>query len=144
MAEETKRTRSAIIPTLRYQDAPAAIAWLTDVLGFEEHLVVPGEAEGQIAHAQLVLGSGMIMLGSARADEYGTLVQSPKHSDGLLTQAAYIVVAEIDKHYSRARAQGAEIVMELAPQEYGGKLYSCRDPEGQLWNIGSYDPWVDN
>jgi uncharacterized glyoxalase superfamily protein PhnB len=33
------------------------------------------------------------------------------------------------------------IVVDLAEQDYGGKLYACRDPEGQLWNIGSYDPW---
>ncbi|MGI9286568.1 MAG: VOC family protein, partial [Pseudomonadales bacterium] len=28
-------------------------------------------------------------------------------------------------------------------QDYGGRLYSCRDPEGYLWNFGSYDPWVE-
>ena len=53
--------KSAVIPCLRYRDAPAAIAWLVDVFGFEKHLVVPDE-NGGIAHAQLSLGGGMIIM----------------------------------------------------------------------------------
>ena len=59
--------KSSVIPTMRYRDAPAAIDWLCGVLGFSRHLVVPGE-DGAIAHAQLVVGDGMIMLGSANDD----------------------------------------------------------------------------
>ena len=130
-----------IIPTFRYADAPAAIDWLCRAFGFEKHLVVPGDA-GTIAHAQLSFGEAMIMLGSARDDEYGRLVRTPGEVDGAVTQACYIVVEAIDAHYEQAKAAGAEIVMELAAQDYGGKLYSCRDPEGHLWNFGSYDPWA--
>ena len=35
------------------------------------------------------------------------------------------------------------IVMEFTEQHYGGSLFAVRDPEGQLWNIGSYDPWAE-
>ncbi len=55
--------RANIIPTLRYGDAAAAIDWLCRAFGFEKHLVVPGDND-TIAHAQLTLGNGMIMLGS--------------------------------------------------------------------------------
>ena len=138
---------SAIIPTMRYRDAPAAIDWLVRVLGFQARLIVPGENDGEIAHAQLTLEAGphpdMIMLGSARDDDCGALVQAPASPAAPLTQAAYIVVPDIKAHYAHAKAAGAEIVMELADQDYGGKLYSCRDPQGQLWNIGSYNPWTD-
>ena len=61
-----------MIPTLRYENAPAAIEWLCEAFGFEKHLVVPGE-KGKIAHAQLVFGNGMIMLGSAGDDDFGVL-----------------------------------------------------------------------
>ncbi len=131
---------SNIIPTVRYHDAPAAIQWLCEAFGFERHLVVPGE-DGAIAHAQLTLGSGMIMLGSARDDDFGGMVKTAREV-GANTQSAYIVVEEIDEHYQRAKARGAEIVMEIADQDYGGRLYSARDPEGYLWNFGSYDPWA--
>ena len=131
---------SNIIPTMRYHDAPAAIEWLCEAFGFERRLVVPGE-DGSIAHAQLTLGGGMIMLGSARDDEFGGLVKTAREV-GANTQSAYIVVEEIDEHYQKARAQGAEIVMEIADQDFGGRLYSAVDPEGYLWNFGSFDPWA--
>jgi uncharacterized glyoxalase superfamily protein PhnB len=51
-------------------------------------------------------------------------------------------VEDADKHYARAVAAGAEIVMELRDEDYGGRDYSCRDPEGHVWNFGSYDPWA--
>lgn len=82
------------------------------------------------------------MLGSARDDEFGKLISQPGKS-GRVTQSAYIVVPEIDAHYQRARAAGAEIVMEIADQDYGGRVYSVRDLEGHLWSFGSFDPWSD-
>jgi uncharacterized glyoxalase superfamily protein PhnB len=130
-----------IIPTMRYRDAPAAIDWLCNAFGFSKQLVVPGE-EGTIAHAQLTLGNGMIMLGTDRDDEFGRMIKTPKEI-GTTTQSAYIVIDEIDAHYQTAKSAGAEIVMEIADQDYGGRLYSARDPEGHLWNFGSYDPWAE-
>ncbi len=133
--------QSNIIPGMRYRDAPAAIDWLCNVLGFERRLVVPGDA-GTIAHAQLTLGNGMIMLGSYLGDDPNDIVVAPS-TEGVLTQSAYIVVADIESHYRQAVAAGADIVMALQEQFYGGSLYSVRDPEGQLWNIGSYNPWAE-
>ncbi len=135
-------SKSNIIPGMRYKDAPAAIDWLCRALGFTPHLVVPDE-DGGIAHAQLVLGNGMIMLGSYRDEgEYDRLVRLPQDAGGS-TQAAYIVIEEIEDHYQNAVEAGARIVYELAEQDYGGKLYSALDPEGHLWNFGSYDPWAE-
>ena len=136
-----QRVKGNIIPGMRYKDAPAAIDWLCRAFGFSPHLVVPDD-RGGIAHAQLTLGSGMIMLGSVRPpEEYDGLVKTPEEV-GFNTQAPYIVIGEIDEHYRRAVSVGAEIVYEIADQDYGGRLYTARDPEGYLWNFGSYDPWA--
>lgn len=133
-------TKANIIPTMRYRDAAAAIEWLCRAFGFEEHLVVPGDA-GTIAHAQLVLGDGMIMLGSARDDAWGALVKPPRDRGGA-TGAVYVVVEDADAHHARAAAAGAEIVEPLEDKEYGGRGYGCRDLEGQVWSFGTYDPWA--
>ena len=131
-----------IIPALRYRDAPAAIDWLCEAFGFERHLVVPG-GPGKIAHAQLVFGKAMIMLGSGRAEgSYDRQIVSPSEAGGV-TQAPYIVVADADAHYARAKAAGAEILLEIADQDHGGRAYTCRDPEGHVWNFGTYDPWAE-
>jgi len=136
------RTTAAVIPSMRYRDAPRAIEWLCDVFGFEKHLVVPGEEDGTIAHAQLKRDNSMIMLGSIYESEYGRLMRQPAEAGGS-TQSIYVVVADIDAHYAQAKQAGADIVADLAEQDYGGKLYMCRDIEGHVWGFGSYDPWAE-
>ena len=130
---------STIIPTMRYLDAPKMIRWLNEAFGFEKHFVVD-DGKGGIAHAQLTLGGGMIMLGTARDDEFGRLQSTPAALGGT-TQSPYIVVADADAVCARATAAGAEIVRAIQDEDYGGRAFSCRDPEGQLWNFGTYDPW---
>jgi uncharacterized glyoxalase superfamily protein PhnB len=140
MADNAKQTIATVIPTLRYRDAAAMIEWLCKAFGFEKHLVVPGEG-GTIAHAQLVFGNGMIMLGSARDDEFGRLQQPPSRVGSAVSSSPYVIVNDVDAHHARAVKAGATVVMPLKDEDYGGRGYSCRDPEGYVWNFGSYDPW---
>lgn len=140
MSDLAKKTTANIIPCLRYRDAPAAIDWLCQTFGFEKHLIVPNP-DGSIAHAQLRFGNGMIMLGSVRDDEFGKTTKQPDEIGGAETQSSYIVVEDADVVYKRAKAAGAEIVVEIKDQDHGGRFFSCRDLEGHLWNFGTYDPW---
>jgi uncharacterized glyoxalase superfamily protein PhnB len=130
-------TYGAMIPLLRYADAPAAIEWLCTAFGFQEHVVVPGPP-GVIIHAQLTLGSGMVMVGTHR-DEDG--LKSPRDVGGV-TQAVSVVVEEIDAHYERACAAGAQVVVPIMDPPFGGRFYTAEDPEGHRWSFGSYDPWA--
>jgi uncharacterized glyoxalase superfamily protein PhnB len=140
MARSVKSGAATIVPAMRYRDAPAAIDWLCKAFGFAKHLVVPGP-DGKIAHAQLVRGNGMIMLGSVVDSEFGRLMKQPDEIGGAETQSCYVIVEDADAHYARAKAAGARIVLEIKDEDYGGRGYSCRDPEGHLWNFGTYDPW---
>jgi len=137
-----KETKATVIPTLRYRDAVTAIDWLCATFGFERHLVVPGEA-GAIVHAQLGFGNGMVMLGSAGGGEteFGRLMRQPDESGGRVTQSIYVVVTDADGVYARARAAGAEILLDIEDKDYGGRDFSCRDLEGHIWTFGTYDPW---
>jgi uncharacterized glyoxalase superfamily protein PhnB len=132
---------STVIPCLCYRAAPRMIGWLCDTFGFKRHAVYE-DGQGGIAHAQLTLGTGMIMLGSARQDDdpFGR-VQSTPASLGGTTQSPYLIVPDADAVYRRAKAAGAEIVIEIKDEDYGGRGFSCLDPERHLWNIGTYDPW---
>lgn len=133
--------RSTIHPTLRYRDAPAAIEWLCAALGFAKHAVYE-DGEGGIAHAQLRFGNGLIMLSTARDDAWGQRMVLPGEVGGRQTQCCCLFAADAAAHYAQALTHGAEIVDPLTTQDYGGQGYSCRDPEGHLWWIGSYDPWA--
>jgi uncharacterized glyoxalase superfamily protein PhnB len=142
MSNKAKNTHATVIPCLRYRDAPAAIKWLCENFGFEKQLVVPND-DGTIAHAQLSFGNGMIMLGSVLEveTEFGRLIKQPDEIGGVETQSAYVVVSDADAVYTRAKDAGAEIVIDIKDEDYGGRGFSCRDLEGHLWSFGTYDPW---
>ncbi|MFS2035171.1 VOC family protein [Polaromonas sp. CT11-55] len=71
-------SNSLIIPCLRYRDAAAAIEWLCSAFGFEKQAAYPNP-DGSIAHAQLTLDGGMVMLGSVGRvpTEWGKLIRQP-------------------------------------------------------------------
>jgi uncharacterized glyoxalase superfamily protein PhnB len=122
-----------IYPVLRYRDAQAAIAFLCEAFGFERHAVYESD-DGAVEHAQLAHGSGMVMLSTERdEDDRGW----GKHSGQGWN---YVVVQDPDAHLASAKAAGAEIIRELEDQEYGSRDYSAKDPEGNIWSFGTYDP----
>jgi uncharacterized glyoxalase superfamily protein PhnB len=133
MAQEAGETRPNIFPVIRYKDGPRAIAWLEKAFGFTKQLVVP-EPDGAIAHAELSLGPGTIMIGSERK------TADPKNPWDGASMGTYVHVTEIDAHYARAKAAGADIARELADTGYGAREYSVRDLEGNLWSFGTYLP----
>lgn len=129
-----------IVPVLRYRDAPAMIAWLCSAFGFTQHSVHSDE-QGRVLHAQLCYGDEMIMLSSVLETPFSKHMVQPDEVGGRETTTLYVVVPDADLHYSRARAAGAVILIDLKDESYGGRGYSCRDPEGHVWSFGTYDPW---
>lgn len=141
MSSIPKQTLCGVIPCLRYRDAPVAIDWLCSTFGFTAQFVVPNE-DGSIAHAQLTFGNSMIMLGSAFDTEYGQLLKQPSDTGGFVTQSAYLVVHDADQVYGRVLEAGGKILLEIKDEDYGGRGFTCSDPEGHVWSIGTYDPYA--
>lgn len=125
----------SIYVTLRYDDARAAIAYLTGTLGFVEQQVHQSE-DGSVGHAELSFGDGVVML--------GTRSSTP---DAFDTGRAVVYLAldsaeAVDAHHGRAVAAGAQVVQEPVDQPYGSREFAVRDPEGNIWSVGSYRPRV--
>jgi uncharacterized glyoxalase superfamily protein PhnB len=134
-----KNCRSNVIPALRYQDPRAMIEWLCATLGFERQAVY--EDGGEVVHAQLTFGNGMIMIGPAgRVTEASPFFRQPDEIGGAETQSPCLIVTDCDALYTQAKAAGAKILNDLEEKDYGGKAFSCADPEGHIWHIGTYDP----
>ncbi len=126
-----------IFPILRYGDARGAIAWLCNAFGFVELFSVP-ESGPVVRHAQLRLGTNIIMLGSTRPDDG---LASPRDV-GIATQGLCVYVAEVEEHFARARSAGAEIVSPPKDTDVGSCEYHVRDLEGHFWVFGTYLPIV--
>jgi len=119
-----------VVPTLRYDDASAAIRFLTETLGLTVGEVTHG-ADGQVVHAELGWRNGTIMV-SSRGKEPGPFDTG--------RACLYLVVEDPDGAHERAVAAGAEIVMPLVDQDYGSREFATRDPEGNVWCFGTYQP----
>jgi len=134
-------TRSTAIPGMLYRNAPEAIDWLCRVFGFEKQAVYSGPGN-TIMHAELTLGGGMIMLGSVNDKAPNRNMKLPAELGGAQTRGVSLIVKDADEIYARARAAGAKILENIEDKPYGGRGFACLDPEGHIWNIGTYDPWA--
>ena len=133
MADGERARQPNIFSSIRYRDARAAMAWMTETLGFKPGLDVPAP-DGGVAHAELHFGPGVVMVG----DQHDRI--DPAKPWEAANRGLYIAVDDIDVHYARAKAAGAEIVMDLHDTEYGSRDYAVRDPEGNDWFFGTYRP----
>jgi uncharacterized glyoxalase superfamily protein PhnB len=131
--------RQTIYPAVRYADADAALDFLKEAFGASERAVFRDDA-GVIRHGELELAGSLVMIGAYGAASWlGGEPPRPLSS----TVSLYVVLPErgdVDAHHARAVAAGGIVVRELADQPYGSREYSVRDPEGNLWSFGTYDP----
>jgi len=120
-----------VTPYLYYQDVAAALRFLADAFGFREKLRMPG-SDGKIAHAEMTLGDGLVMMGCPGAD-----YRNPKRL-GQTTQGLYVYVDDVDAHCARAKKAGAKIINEPEDQFYGDRRYGAEDPEGHHWFFATH------
>jgi uncharacterized glyoxalase superfamily protein PhnB len=135
MTDSTSSAAPNIYPYLRYRDADAALEWLARAFGFEERTAFRGP-DGGVAHAEMGIGPGVIMLGLAGDGEVTPSPQDPRKA----RQGIYVHVDDVDAHYARAKDAGAEIVTELEERRPGEREYYARDLEGYHWTFGTYRP----
>ena len=124
-----------IYPTFRFKDAEQMIAWLEQSFGFSVRAKYM--TDGKVGHAELALGSSIIMCGEDRDDGYGTVVGNSSAQGG---KSLYIAVDDADAMFQRASAAGAVIEQGLTDRDYGSREFICRDPEGNVWCFGTYWP----
>jgi len=123
-----------VTPEVSYADAKAGITWLTDVLGLMPTLVVPDE-DGTVMHAELAWRGHFVFVGSSDESDPWDLGPSS------VCLAAESDVA-VDAIHARAQAHGADIVVPLGDTPFGSHQFVVRDPEGNLWIVGTYVPAV--
>ena len=119
-------------PEVIYEDPAAAVGWLPEAFGLTAGRVVRSIG-GRVTFAEMRAGVGTVLL---RAPERPGEC-SPRFLGGS-TQQLYVPVDDPDAHHRRARAAGAEIVLEPTDTPFGARMYSAHDLEGHLWTFGTY------
>ncbi len=129
----TETPAPSVWPGLLCTDARATIRFLVEAFGFVETIVVPGEREDQIMHAEVRWPEGgIVMIGSD--DRRGEFADHNRPG----TNSMYVVTEHPDALFKRATEAGAEVVRGLRDEDYGSRGFTVRDPEGNLWSFGTY------
>ncbi len=122
-----------VSPYLCLDGAEAAIAFYRDVFGAVERLRMAGP-DGRIGHAELEIGSSIIML----ADEYPDMGYLGPKSVGGTPVTIQIYVDDVDAVFARATAGGATETRAVENQFYGDRSGQFLDPFGHRWNVASH------
>ena len=134
-----------IIPMLAYEDAAAAIDWLSAAFGFRER---EGERyteeDGTVTHAELELNGEVIMLATPNADYQGpkrhreTCEAARRWQDNpWVIDGLFVEVDDVEAHHAQAAAAGATVIRPLEENvDVGLRLYTAEDLEGHRWMFG--------
>lgn len=130
------------ITNISYKNPEKALQFLKEAFGFSEHSIYR-DNKNNIQHGELTLGNAMIMISRANNEsDFGKFTRTPNEVGGYNTQTPYFIIDKIDSHYKIAKAANAEIILEIKNEDYGGRGYSCKDLEGNIWSFGSYNPYL--
>jgi len=134
MASNPPKGVPQLYPRLAYRDPTRAVAWLTDAFGLKERTPARlSDDSGRIELTEMELGTGLVMIGGA--GKHG--LETPAEL-GSGTQMVLAYVDDVDGHYDRAKAAGAEIVTELRDQPWGDRRYEALDLENHRWQFAEH------
>jgi PhnB protein len=125
-------------PYLIVDGAAEAIEFYSGVLGATERMRLGGP-DGRIGHAELTIGTALVMLADA-APDMGQL--SPGRLGGSpVTLQLY--VEDVDSVVARAQAAGAKLLRPVENQFYGDRGGQFEDPFGHRWSVSTHVEDVD-
>ncbi|HVL99081.1 MAG TPA: VOC family protein [Egibacteraceae bacterium] len=122
-----------VIPALIVAGAADAIDFYVAVLGATERMRMAGP-DGTVAHAELVIGDSVIMLGD---EQPGTDMPSPRTVGGSPV-SLHVYVEDVDAVFDRAVQAGARVLEAVADQFYGDRSGRFEDPFGHRWGVASH------
>lgn len=120
-----------VAPMLAYASAAEAIEFYKKAFGAEE-LFRLVESSGKVAHAEIRIGHGVVML----SDVYPKYNRTPQELGGT-TVVLHLYVADVDQFAARAVTAGAKLAIPIQDQFYGDRSGRLEDPFGYIWMIGT-------
>ncbi len=122
-----------VTPYLTVRDGAKAIEFYSRVFGAKERVRM-GAPGGKVGHAELDIGSSLLMLAD-EMPEMGTRAP-PTIGGSPVTIAVY--VENVDATVARAVALGARVVKPVATQFYGDRAGLIEDPFGHAWHVATH------
>lgn len=120
-----------VSPYLTLRGAAKAIDFYAAAFGAVENYRLVDPADGRIGHAEIRIGSTLIML----ADEYPDFGALGPDTIGGSPVRFHISVDDADEAFARAVAAGATPLRPVADQFFGERTGLLLDPFGHSWYV---------
>jgi uncharacterized glyoxalase superfamily protein PhnB len=121
-----------MFPYLRVRNANAALAYYQQAFGARLRMRLDEPGSGRVGHAELELGTGLLML-SDEFPEHG--IVGPQSLGGT-SVSIHLHVDNADAALARAVEAGGTLVRPAEDAFYGERGGTVRDPFGHEWMLG--------
>jgi uncharacterized glyoxalase superfamily protein PhnB len=119
---------------LVFREARAAIAFYRRAFGAVERLVMPNPGGAGVMHAELQIGSSIVMLSEENPQQAcrsaETLGGSPV--------SFYVYLENVDAAYRQALDAGASACMPVQEMFWGDRIGTVLDPFGYSWTLATH------
>ena len=123
-----------ITPMCLFKDARQAIDFYKKAFGAEERFLMPGLDGVGVMHAEIKIGTSLIMLGEENPQEPCKSAESL----GASPISFYLYVENVDAAYATALAAGGIPVMTVAEMFWGDRIGTVKDPFGYTWTLATH------
>jgi len=130
-------TRPRIAPYLTVSPAAAAIAFYTAAFGAKQRALMPSLDGLRIAHCELLINGGSVMLADAFLELGQTRAPMPAEQVTMSVSVEYDEPGQVDDICTRATALGAKIETQPTNSFWGTRYASLRDPFGHRWILNA-------
>lgn len=124
----------SITPILVFKDAGKAIEFYQRAFGAEVRFAMPGPDGKGVMHAELRIGTSIIMMGDENPDQpcksAETLGSSPV--------TFYLYLENVDDAFKVAVEAGAKLRMPVEDMFWGDRVGSVQDPFGYSWMLATH------
>ncbi|HEV3282151.1 MAG TPA: hypothetical protein VG032_11180 [Acidimicrobiales bacterium] len=121
---------SRLAVAIHYREPARGARWLRDVFGLEPAGPIPDhDRDDGLLWIEFHVGNSSLIVLRRKGDTRAPAPASP---------TPWVFVDDLDSHFGRTRAGGAEIVSEI--RQHGVRTYDVDDLEGHRWTFAQASP----
>jgi uncharacterized glyoxalase superfamily protein PhnB len=124
----------SLTPMFIFKDASKAIDFYKRAFGAEERFVMPGPDGKGVMHAEVRIGTSIIMMGEENPD----CPSKSAETIGGSPVSFYIYLENVDEAFKIAVEAGSKIQMPVEDMFWGDRMGTVLDPFGYSWSLASH------
>ena len=124
----------SVTPMFIFKDARKAMEFYKKAFGAQERFVMPGVDGKGVMHAEVQIGTSIIMIG----EESPHCPSKSAETMGGSPIGFYVYLENVDAAFKKAVDAGAVIQMPVEDMFWGDRMGTVQDPFGYTWSLASH------